>query len=474
MNWWLVVTAVLGGLLTVGVSAYIIFILTTPSELKVAIMPKLVALLGLSITFCAVLLLPYEVANAKDPTGVDQYGGGVDTVLMWQILFVIAGLLIVVFIPFAIFFYEAHDPEQFSFLQQCTPAFLYTLGLLVAFLIVFLGLFFSIGYAIIPYFSYTTAPQRFDPFDSRLVYSKFKTSEELKLRVSVFVYFVGCVCAIGWFFFIIYGGVGLVALPVGLMRFVYKSPKKPLTEIEFIAEQETIAAEALNLMREAKNLQRASTTDVRVQVRINRFNNEVESLANHLEKTTAAYEDKNFHYVKLLAAFLGSLLCTVLTVLWVLHIFLHNIVRLNGFLNVVLVELDKTFHLLGMLLYALLVFFLLWCVIVGNVKVGLRFTFFSVHPLKYRDTRINSILFNVGLLLTTSVAIVQFCTYSFVDYVAHTAADSLFDTYVSRLQYIGVMFKFLELALLAVFLLSSTWVILCPRPKPKEEKEEDD
>ena len=474
MNWWLIITAVVGALLTVGVSAYIIFVLTTPSELKTAIMPKIVALIGLTCCFAGILLLPYEVANAKDPTSVDQYGGGINTVLMWQILLITAGVLIVVLIPFAIYFYEAHDPEQFSFLQQCTPAFLYTLGMLIAFLAVFLTLYFAIGFAIIPYYAYTAPPQRFDPFDSRLVYYKDKTNEELKLQVSAFVYFVGVLCAVGWFLFIIYGGVGLVALPVGLMRFVYSSPKKPLTEMEFAAEQETVAAEALNLMREGKTLQRASTTDVRVQVRINRFNNEVESLDNRLKKVTAAFEDKNFHYVKLLGAFLGAILCTVLTVLWVLHIFFHNIVRLNGFLNVVLVELDSTFHLLGMMLYGLLVFFLLWCVIVGNLKVGLRFTFFSVHPLKYRDTRINSILFNVGLLLAASVAIIQFCTYSFVDYVAHTAADSLFDTYVARLQYIGVMFKFLQLALVGVFLLSSTWVILCPRPKPKPEKDEDE
>ena len=52
MNWWLVVVAVIAALLTLGVSIYIVLAFTTPSELRVAILPKIVAVLGLTVAFC--------------------------------------------------------------------------------------------------------------------------------------------------------------------------------------------------------------------------------------------------------------------------------------------------------------------------------------------------------------------------------------------------------------------------------------
>jgi LMBR1 domain-containing protein 1 len=474
MNWWLIVTAVIGVLLTFGVSAYIIFILTTPSELKTAIFPKFIALLALSLAFIAVLLLPYEVANKRDPVSFQRLGGGVDTTLMWQIVLWSSAALIVIVVPFSMFFYEAYDPEQFSFVQQCTPAVLYTMGLLVGYLVIFFALFFSIGYAVIPYYAYATNPQFIDAFSSNVTYTNLKTKQSMELRTSAFVYFVGILCFIGWLLFMIYGGVGLIALPVGLSRYLYKIPKKPLTDQEFAAEKEKVAGEALMLLKEGTLLQKQGTAHFKVQVKVNQFNARVNSLENRFKRAVDMHDNQQFHYVKLIVLMFAVIISFGLTVTWFLHIFIHNIVKLNGFFNVILVELDNVFNLLGLLVYAVLVFYLLWCVVVGNVKVGLRFTFFQIHPLKYRDTRVNAILFNVGLVLTSSIAIVQFCVFSFTDYVDNTAAEALFDSWIRRLKYFGPMFPWLQIVLFGISVLSIAWVVMCPRPKPKEKKDDDD
>jgi LMBR1 domain-containing protein 1 len=474
MNWWLILTAVLGVLLTIGVSVYIIFALTTPTELKTAIFPKIVALLGLTCAFCAVLLLPYEVANRQDPTAVGEYGGGIDTALMWQIMLWTSAALIIVVIPFAMFFYEAHDPEHFSYVQQCVPAALYTLGLVIVYIGLFCVLFYTIGYAVIPYYSYSAPPQILGPFDDQLEYTTDKVVAELELRTSAFVYCVGLLCFIGWLLFAVYGGVGLVAIPVGLIRYLYRLPKKPLTDQEWAAKQEEMAIDAAELIREGQNLQKQGTTDIKQQRKVNAFSGRVQAIESKFNALKASHEDQSMHYIRLFVILVLALIALSLTIVWILHIFFCNLVRLNPFLNVVLMDLDQAFSLLGVLMYAVLVFYLLWTVVAGNLTVGLRFTFFTIHPMRYRDTRVNSILFNVGLILTSAIAIIQFCAFSFSDYATNTAADALFDTWIRRLKYIGPVLPWLQVVLLSIFFLSCFWVLICPRKKKKKEPFEED
>jgi LMBR1 domain-containing protein 1 len=69
---------------------------------------------------------------------------------------------------------------------------------------------------------------------------------------------------------------------------------------------------------------------------------------------------------------------------------------------------------LAALLYAIFAFYLLACILKGNFKFGLRiFIFFPIHPMKIGNTMLNSFLFNVGLIIITAVATVQFCTSAF-------------------------------------------------------------
>ena len=54
----------------------------------------------------------------------------------------------------------------------------------------------------------------------------------------------------------------------------------------------------------------------------------------------------------------------------------------------------------------------------------------QIHPMRIGNTMMNSMLFNVLLLLTTSVSVVQFCTRAFASYARLTAADMLFGVQV--------------------------------------------
>lgn len=86
-------------------------------------------------------------------------------------------------------------------------------------------------------------------------------------------------------------------------------------------------------------------------------------------------------YIKLIGGFLGG----VLSLLWILHIILYVLPSkpITPFLNDVLIALQYPgVSFLGTAIYALFVLYLLWCVMKGNIKFGLRLLFFRVHPMK--------------------------------------------------------------------------------------------
>lgn len=58
-------------------------------------------------------MLPLDVAN----TNGGRNDGGFPMDIMWIVFYVITGVLCVVVIPFAIFYYEAEDPTEEYVLQ---------------------------------------------------------------------------------------------------------------------------------------------------------------------------------------------------------------------------------------------------------------------------------------------------------------------------------------------------------------------
>ena len=79
----------------------------------------------------------------------------------------------------------------------------------------------------------------------------------------------------------------------------------------------------------------------------------------------------------------------------------------------------------------------------------------------------NSMLFNVLLLLVTSVSVVQFCTRAFASYARLTAADMLFGVQVENLMGLNFFFRkgiFLY-ALVSVASLTVIYLSICPTDK---------
>lgn len=76
---------------------------------------------------------------------------------------------------------------------------------------------------------------------------------------------------------------------------------------------------------------------------------------------------------------------------------------------------------LSPILLATFSIYLLACTYKGNIKFGLRIPgIFTIHPMKENETFMNSFLFNINMLLITSVAVTQFTINAFSEYVCQS------------------------------------------------------
>lgn len=87
--------------------------------------------------------------------------------------------------------------------------------------------------------------------------------------------------------------------------------------------------------------------------------------------------------------------------------------------------------------------YMLWCTLKGLIKFGLRlFIVFPIHPMKVNGTWMNSFIFNIWLLLLTSVAVVHFCSEAFQGYIRLSTINKIFGVYLKRIKYVEYLFKY--------------------------------
>lgn len=129
MNWYLIIVAIVLAVVILVCTGLIIIYFGHEADKNTAWFPRLVTvcffcwppfaffiffslpfifalqLFGLFIVFASVLVLPFDVANARDG------GGGLRIDLLWQIMYLALAALVFIVVPFAFFYYESTDFE---------------------------------------------------------------------------------------------------------------------------------------------------------------------------------------------------------------------------------------------------------------------------------------------------------------------------------------------------------------------------
>eukprot|EP01061_Rhynchopus_euleeides_P018825 TRINITY_DN31050_c0_g1_i1.p1 TRINITY_DN31050_c0_g1~~TRINITY_DN31050_c0_g1_i1.p1 ORF type:complete len:516 (+),score=179.03 TRINITY_DN31050_c0_g1_i1:309-1856(+) len=497
MNWFLIIVAIVVVIVTILINIRLLSVYLDPEEKHQGggYFPKFCLVLGLSLAAFASLLLPFDVANRKDPTIREDTGGEIDVALMWQItLWGIAGMSIVV-LPFALFYYEAWDPngsgdgEQEGNAvcvagHQFASAICYTTIYIIAFAAILCLVYFGAGIdtALLDYQGYnctaetvqlqpcyrfmndsaTDANPACTDVDTRGFAEKCSEySGEMKIPISMFVATIAVLTCIGWVLFVVFGGVGLASLPIEMCHAFYENKLVAMDKTKFIQIREEVKVESRDLLAMADRIQERLDRNKQQVKKVNALQlacDNVEKKHRRIQR----YNQKS-EFSKLASPFiiwgrlLLAIICVAWSVMWIVHILVHNTFDFHPVLNNMFLGLDDAFGLLGTVAYASFSFYLLWATVNGCFKVGANFLIFTIHPMKPHGTLMSSFLFNAILVLLATTASVSFCAQSFRLYVANTVVDTLYASYINNVQYLMYIMEYLQYGLLAFCLIGLCW-----------------
>jgi LMBR1 domain-containing protein 1 len=507
------------------VNIYLLAYWQHPEDKNESILVRLLIIYGLQLSAVSVLMIPVgkfneaswniilrlltyilsiDVANdggnpACDPSsllnqGTDAYCGGIDMFSVWETFFCMLCFSVVVFIPFATFYYEADSVD----LRDATikksrlmPALCQESVVITFFLVLVLALYFTKSYAEIPVeeFSYPveslvlqnftrtagSSPYTFldQTLPSSYIDSATVTKASFIMPVSFAVYLIGLFSWVAWWMFAIFLGTGLTCTPLDLIISYMWRPRvmapDAMANKELELQEKT--AELLEitslLKRERTNLNDGSWQSklamrrryLSDRMEVNRLTQMVFILERDLEELRACKELRRGYnplvpYVKLgLGVFFAGL-----SVLWLLQIVLAVITTppVTPFLSLYLITFDVWFPMFGNLTYALFSLYLLFCTVKGCFKLSVRLLCCKIHPMQPHGTYVNAFLFNLGIVMTCTVPLVHFCVLAFAGYAVNTDVFFLFVVQVNNINFFSIFFRnnvFIWMIMLISFML---------------------
>eukprot|EP00753_Platysulcus_tardus_P002568 PLAT11677.1.p1 GENE.PLAT11677.1~~PLAT11677.1.p1 ORF type:complete len:560 (+),score=308.21 PLAT11677.1:87-1682(+) len=515
----LVIMTVVLSLLLLVINFYLLVYYQHPDDKNVAYFPKVLVVFGLLFVEACVLLLPLDVANKSGSIACNAWQadgiysvafcGGLNMTLLWQIVYMSIAVFIVVLIPFAILYYEADDGMDNVGNSQFCSALKFEVVLLVVIVGLSAILFALANTTQLPLTEMVAKPSEAVNLTAAVAAANGSISDvmasltvasgdvcaceasaiTLDFNVTYPIYLTALLSFIGWWFFVLFGGIGMIALPMDLLNAFAHRPK--------IMPPSKYAEAQLELVRRAKQLseigaqikaaqlkskeekmtrkQRRKQKDVD-RLTLNKFKQAVFVLERDLEDLQICGPEFNNHnplvpWIKLFA----GIVSIILSILWVLQICLYMVppVPLTGFLNDYFIALDSFFPLFGTLSVGLFTLYLLAIVIKGNFKFGLRFFCFEVHPMVYGGTLMNSFLFNLALIMLCAMPVVQFATQAFSKYARLTDVDVIFGTQIRYLQFYSLFFanNIFVFVFLGLTFISMVYFICRPADLPPKASE---
>ncbi|KAJ3023042.1 hypothetical protein HKX48_004524 [Thoreauomyces humboldtii] len=406
-----------------------------------------------------------------------------------------------VVVPFTVFFYEGSDEDDGD--QKSTPsAFAYALKWLTPILIftaaVIFALYWFLGYADIAAtrIEGTLTPGTDTSLRASLAYCDttlntlgtmtqcISQTGTIHVSVSPIVYIVAIVSFVGWVLFSIFGGVGLIALPVDwISQFLHRP--KIIKANEYAETKKEIGRNAQLLMEAGKTLNEelkgATRSGLsgrrwrRMKNRENEFRKDVVILEFHYRRLEDSYRNQGGNFILQLGLFIGGILGAILSVVWFIHIILYlipwalHVNPYSPFLNTFLTDVNGV-PFLGTVFYALFSFYLLACVLKGNSSLGMRVFFLPIHPLQIGETLMNALVFNTGVVLICSMSVAQFCTLAFAKYAKYTSNQSIFGVQMQNLRGIQYGYDAFIFLLLGFSFLTGAYSLYKPHNKRRENQ----
>ncbi|XP_010262857.1 PREDICTED: LIMR family protein At5g01460 [Nelumbo nucifera] len=466
----LVIVAIVVCVLVFIFNVYLLVNYQHPDDVNQAYFPKFVVVLGLSVAAISILMLPADVAN-RQACRHAIYSGACNLTLpmkeLWLIVYIVDAVLVFFVIPFAMFYYEGDQDKSVA--KRIKSALLWVVTTAIV-----CGLVLGILYGLIGKVDFTVRhlsssatnfPNTWDfsssqpcigsGFHQCSAYSASASSEKTwTMRTTFPEYVVALATIVGSVLFSIFGGVGIACLPLGLIFSFIWRPKAVITRSEYIKEATELGKKARELKKAADALhqeERSGSKGRKWRKNVKTVEKELLLLEDDVKVLEEMYphgEQAETTWALTVLGYLAKLVLGILglivSVAWVAHIVIYLLIDppLSSFLNEIFIKLDDIWGLLGTAAFAFFCFYLLLAVIAGEMMLGLRLVFITIHPMKWGATLMNSFLFNVGLILLCSISVIQFCATAFGYYAQATAAQEIFGHTLQSLRGIKYLYKY--------------------------------
>jgi LMBR1 domain-containing protein 1 len=481
------VLAVIGGSVYANVRLLQYYQDVTEAGIGQSVLVKAIIVISLTLCWLLNILLPVDVRNSRPVPGL------LDMRLIWTFAFITLATFLVIVIPAAMFYHEAHDDVAIG--KKVKRHVLCNMF----FMLIFVGSGLAIGYAflseasmpvreyICPVTHWTDAAMPLTPVQIGQKVCGAATDAHLNFKVGFQIYMIAFMCFIGWFFFVTFGGIGLSALPIDLILEFVDRPRY-IDEITYQQERREMGTDTQDLLRRAQALKdrddkvatkegwRARRAKAKLQADYNKWKAEVAVLEEDFEKLQISKHEKGESIVISVMKLVFGILFAIMSILWILHTILFTLIKQytstapTTFLNGLFGAFESPgLYPFGVALFGTFSLYLLLCVVKGCLKFGMRiFIFFSIHPMKMKGTPLNSILFNVLIMLITSATVVQFAQQAFSDYARLTDADVVFSAQIRYLTFYSFFFKnnIFIYALLVWFTVTIIY-LFCKGPRDK-------
>mmetsp|Transcript_10640 Transcript_10640/g.20578 ORF Transcript_10640/g.20578 Transcript_10640/m.20578 type:complete len:512 (-) Transcript_10640:1610-3145(-) len=456
--WLIVVTVVLSVALIVATFWIVIHYLDeTEKGFGDSWLCKIMVIFGFMLCWAQVLALPLDAANARGS------GGGLEMDVLWQIIYIMVFVMVCFLLPVTMFYYESDEDTSIG--QRLCYTFRHMIFVLVVVGLI-LGIFFGLlAWTNIPVDTYSCDVSGLVDSDAENPNPNCdEGSIDLVIPVTFPIYIMGLLSFVGWWLFVAFGGIGLTAIPMDLInKFRYRPVAMTHEQLDLKKRMlRTKTQELLELsskVREKKLVSDAESGWWRKRKLKNELRRDMNKLQAHtlfLEQDVDLYNRsllirKNaalwavlYPLILVLGIFLA-----IISILWMLQIIIYIAVKddtgtpASPFLNSVLIGLDHpASRWFGTAVYAGLAIYLMWACIKGNIKFGLRFfCCCRAHPMEANKTPMNSMIFNVMLLLLSSVAVTLFASNALSMYTRLTAINTMFGVQVRYLTFFRYFYE---------------------------------
>jgi LMBR1 domain-containing protein 1 len=311
-----------------------------------------------------------------------------------------------------------------------------------------------------------------------------ESDDDIKIKVNFIIYCIAVLLFVSWILFALFGGIGLAAVPIDLFCSFRKRPKH-MRSLEIQRRKNKLlknVEELRNLGKEVKILEsKGDHKGCKFSKKRRNYDNKISTFRAGYKLVDDEYKivnaeteaRKKGNCVILLYYLLipAGIFASIFTLLWIIQFILSYFYRKNGrpgvsFLARMYIFFnDHDVAFLSFLIFSILSLYLLFCVIKGNFKFGVRLLCcWQVFPMKKNATYMNTFMFNVTLILLASCSITQFCSDCLEDYVAFTDINMIFNVQIRYLKFFRIFYKnhIFQYIMLAIFLISLIYLLLRP------------